>query len=57
MILSIVVLSVVSEVKITLKTPKNSREMLNLKPFTTIFSWPKLLQIATKNNANLTLGY
>ena len=39
----------------TLKILKNSWEIFNLKAFIPLLSWPKLSQIATKNNANLTL--
>ena len=53
---SAVVYNVISEDKITLKNLKISWEMFNLKAFTSLFSWPQLSRIATKNNANLTLG-
>ena len=48
--------SVISEVKITFRNPKISWDIFNLKAFTTLFSWPQLLRIVTKNYANLTLG-
>ena len=44
-------LSLILEVKITLKNLKISWEIFNLKAFIPLFSWPKLSQIATKIGA------
>ena len=57
MMLSKSVFCVLSGVKITLKNPKISWKIFNLKAFLPFYSWAKLLQIASKNNVNWTLGF
>ena len=56
MMLSKSVFCVLSGVKITLKNPKLSWKIFNLKAFVPSNFWAKLSHIASKNNANLTLG-
>ena len=57
MMLSKSVFCVLSGDKITLKIPKISWKIFNLKAFVPLYSWAILLQIVSKNNAKLTLGF
>ena len=52
-----VFLCVLSGVKITLKNPKISWKIFNLNAVVPFCSCAKLSRIASKNNANLTIGF
>ena len=51
------VFCVLSGVKITLKSPKISWIIFNLKAFVPFHSFAKLLRNASKNNTKLTPGF
>ena len=57
MMLSKRVFCVLSVVKITLKNPKISWKIFNLKAYVPFYSWAKMSRITSKNKVNLTLGF